>query len=173
MAPKKLPDIAYLRNLLVYDQDSGVARYSDSALTMNGKIHPSRGKQAGYKNSSGYSTIEIAGSTWRLHRIIWAIVSGVDPGEQIDHRNGDRAGNRWENMRAAKHHQNQKNQLRRSDNTTGFKGVWFRTDTQKFSAEICSDGKRERLGCFSSAEEAHAAYCEAAKRLHGEFFNPG
>jgi hypothetical protein len=173
MAAKKLPDIAYLRNLLVYDPDSGITRYSPSALTLSGKVHPSRGQQAGAIWSSGYLMIEMGGSPWRLHRIIWAIVTGEDTSNEIDHENLDRADNMWDNLREAGHPQNQQNQRRRSDNTTGFKGVWFRTDTKKFSAEICCNGNRERLGSFPSAEEAHTAYCEAAKRLHGEFFNPG
>lgn len=36
-----------------------------------------------------------------------------------------------------------------------------------------SEGKKIHLGLFESPSEAHLAYCEAAKKLHGEFANFG
>jgi hypothetical protein len=40
-------------------------------------------------------------------------------------------------------------------------------------AYIMKDGKRKYLGVFATAEEAHQAYCEAAKVAYGEFWSDG
>jgi hypothetical protein len=43
----------------------------------------------------------------------------------------------------------------------------------KWRACIYINGKRKHLGCFNNKDDAFAAYCEAAKELHGEFANFG
>jgi AP2 domain len=52
-------------------------------------------------------------------------------------------------------------------NKVGFKGVTF--EKRRFRAQITKDDKQYHLGYFATPEAAHAAYVEAAKRLHGEF----
>ena len=42
----------------------------------------------------------------------------------------------------------------------------------KFAAQINIDGVQKKLGVFISEQEAHNAYCEAAKIAFGPFFNP-
>lgn len=44
---------------------------------------------------------------------------------------------------------------------------------ERWRAEIFFEGKRKSLGRFKSPDEAYAAYCKAAKELHGEFANFG
>lgn len=91
--------------------------------------------------------------------------------ETIDHRNLDRAGNHWENLRPSSYGQNNANSAVRADSRSGLKGVY--QSGQRFKARIKSGGRATYLGSFSSAKEAHAAYCRAAQELHGEFWNPG
>lgn len=50
----------------------------------------------------------------------------------------------------------------------GLKGVAARS-SGRFQAHIRKDGARITLGTFDTVEAAHAAYVEAAQRLHGEF----
>jgi hypothetical protein len=42
----------------------------------------------------------------------------------------------------------------------------------RFSARL-GPGGVIHIGTFYSAEEAHAAYCEAARKHFGEFWHPG
>jgi len=87
--------------------------------------------------------------------------------EQVDHINGNGLDNRRENLRVANKMQNQYNSARQHNNRLGLKGV--HKNGRRYRAQIRADGVKHNLGYFDTAEEAHAAYCEAAKRLHGEF----
>lgn len=89
---------------------------------------------------------------------------------EVDHRNGDGLDNRKENLRPCTHLQNVKNlKISRKNNRSGFKGVSFDSENQKWQAHIQSDNKNMRLGRFSTKEEAAGAYNEAAKKYHREF----
>ena len=100
-----------------------------------------------------------------FHRVIMDAPKGLD----VDHRDGNGLDNRRSNLRLATDGQNARNVARRSDNTSGFKGVSLHKSTGRWAATIASGGPQRHLGLFDSREEAHAAYCEAALRLHGEF----
>lgn len=89
-------------------------------------------------------------------------------GEQADHRDGNGLNNRRKNLRLATNTQNRCNSKRRVDNRSGFKGVEILSNG-RFRARIKISGKEHALGCFSTAQEAHMAYCRAATELHGEF----
>lgn len=65
--------------------------------------------------------------------------------------------------------QNIRNSKVRSDSISSLKGAQFRKDCGKYRAVIRRDGKRLNLGVYNTAAEAHAAYCDAAKKIYGEF----
>jgi len=101
-----------------------------------------------------------------MHRLI----VGAKPDQDFDHRDGNGLNNRRCNLRPATVSQNLGNMRRvRSDNTSGFKGVTFSRQRNRWHARIQVDGKRMHLGFFSTKESAAKAYDEAAKRLFGEF----
>jgi AP2 domain len=93
--------------------------------------------------------------------------------KSVDHVNGDGLDNLQANLRNAVDFQgldqNARNRGVSRKNSSGFKGVHFRKDRQKFRASIVVNGKEFHLGYFNTAEEAHAAYCAAANELHGAF----
>lgn len=113
--------------------------------------------------------MKINGRNFLAHRVIWRMVTGDDIPE-IDHRNLNGLDNSWQNLRAASHLQNSHNRrLHRGKSLP--KGV--SRHGNKYQARVTLHGKIRQLGSFSSVADAHAAYVEAARHLHGEFSNPG
>ncbi len=102
-----------------------------------------------------------------LHRLI---LGAVDKGRAflIDHKNLNPLDNRRSNLRAATNSQNIQNSRLRTTSTTGLKGA--HRFKGKFVSSVKHNGKSHHLGVFNTAQEAHAAYCEAAKRMFGEFW---
>lgn len=91
-------------------------------------------------------------------RIIVAMVTGEWPNNEVDHRNGCKSDNRWENLRQATHSENGHNRALRAFVGTYRKG-------KKWCARICVSGKCIRLGVFKTREEAHQAYLETRATL--------
>jgi hypothetical protein len=100
-----------------------------------------------------------------LHRRLMNEPEGL----QIDHIDGDGLNNRRYNLRVATCAQNNLNTRRRCNNKSGFKGVSWDRDRGKFRAYIKINNKQTHLGMFTSPEEAHAAYCLASQKYHGQF----
>jgi hypothetical protein len=137
-----------------------------SAFAVNSR---QAGKQAGsvalYPNGYKCWKIRAFYKVHQVHRIIFEIVNGPIPkGMSVDHVNGDALDNRKENIRLASHAQNMANSKTRSHNATGIKGV--RIYRGKFAARIGGN----HIGTFKTADEAKAAYDEAAKARYGEFY---
>lgn len=106
-----------------------------------------------------------------MHRAILGLEFG-DP-RQGDHReSGNTLDNRRANLRIATKSQNAKNRRTNRNNTSKLKGVMSHGNG-RYEARISVNGEFIRLGSYSSPEEAHAAYREAAQKYHGEFSNPG
>jgi hypothetical protein len=56
-----------------------------------------------------------------------------------------------------------------SNNSTGYKGVFYDARRGKFAAGITIDGKKHFLGYFDNAVDAAVAYDKAAVIYFGEF----
>lgn len=102
-----------------------------------------------------------------MHRLIL----GLDFGDKRrgDHKNMNSLDNRRSNLRIATHQQNLYNRRMMNRNTSGYKGVTWDKQHNRWCAQIVVQRRRVWLGRFDTAEAAYAAYCEAALRLHGEF----
>lgn len=157
-----------LQEYLDYDPATGEFRW---AKDIGCKVK--QGTKAGSVNCIGYVKIKINQKQYAAHRLAFLFMEGRWPNIFMDHINGDRKDNRWENLREASITQNSHNRKVRSDNKLGIKGVSYRLDMKKFQAIIIVEGKRIRLGYYFTSEEAHAAYCQAAKLYHGDFTNFG
>jgi hypothetical protein len=101
----------------------------------------------------------------RMHRLIMNAPAGVE----VDHINGDTLDNRKSNLRFATRLEQSRNTGMRKNNTTGFKGVSQIKTSKRFRAYIVVNRKQINLGVYLCAEEASAAYQEAAKKLFGDF----
>lgn len=148
---------------LRYDPETGIFY----RLTKRGSKKV--GDIAGRPHNMGYVTICFDGQNCLAHRLAWLYMTGEWPTGEIDHWDLCRNNNRWANLRDATRTQNARNRVKYKNNTTGFKGVSYNKHAKKFNAFITVDLKRHYLGCFDSAEQAYAAYCEAAIIHHGSF----
>lgn len=121
-------------------------------------------------DKDGYLQGHINNRRYQAHRIIWFMFHGEMP-KMLDHRDNVRSHNWIENLRICTNAQNQMNSKCRSK--TGFKGVRRTadkfTDAKRYQAGIMVSGKAIFLGLYPSAEEAHAAYLNAAEKHFGEF----
>jgi hypothetical protein len=104
-----------------------------------------------------------------MHRLL----AGLERGDarEVDHINGNRIDNRMSNLRICTHGQNTLNRAKQPNTKSGLKGV--SEFHGRWQARIARDGTLISLGTFATPEEAHAAYCEAADVIHGEFANHG
>lgn len=127
------------------------------------------GSVAGQLRPSGYVEIGINGRRCTAGRLAWLYVTGEWPAAEVDHRDLDRANNRWSNLRAATRAQNAQNRRLPSTNTSGLRGAWWNKSAQKWESAITFERQRHHLGVFDTAEAAHVAYMAAAAERHGEF----
>lgn len=147
--------------------------YKEGALfwKLNRPNHKVLGRRAGYKTADGYRRVKLLRKQFSEHRVIWEMFNGPIPkGYFLDHKNKVRDCNILENLRLATSADNSANMGLMNTNSSGFKGVSFNKSMNKFEARIIRNKTRFRLGYFSTAEEASAAYEAKAKELAGEFY---
>ena len=159
-------DHQYLLDILNYNPETGIFTWAKPRP----KIRV--GQVAGSLHHRGYVYLEIDGKHCAAHRLAWFYENGEKPCGQIDHVNRNKSDNRIANLRLATQGQNRANST--SINMHGFKGVshkkWLKA--KPYQAQITFNKKVIYLGCYATPEKAHAAYRDAAERLHGEFANP-
>jgi hypothetical protein len=154
-----------LKQLLSYNPDTG--EFTRRTTTRRGRWVA--GQTAGCVNKCGYSVIWIDGVLYTAHRLAWLYTNGAWPKGEIDHVNGRRADNRIVNLRDVTRQQNNANQGKIKNNSSGIKGVSWDKTKNKWSAKIGVDGKTVNLGRFASVADAAAAYQRAAEEVYGEF----
>lgn len=80
------------RELLSYNPETGELRRKTGRSGVRGVI-------AGGIAYNGYRLVTIDGKSWYAHRVIYLIMTGEWPPDQMDHINRVRDDNRWENLR--------------------------------------------------------------------------
>lgn len=172
--------ISTLREMLSVDEATGILTWlarpqSHFTSTRGQSVFNARfvGQACGSPEGNGYlqCRITLLGKCrlYKAHRIVWALVHGVWPVDQIDHRNCDRTDNRPSNLREATNTENQLNRPVSRISSTGVKGVRFDARRGLFLARINLRGVETHLGRFATLEEASEVRRDAAERIHGEF----
>lgn len=172
-----MPPAKVLRQLLRYDRRTGKLyfkkrplKYFSSTWRMNNWNSRCAGKEALSTKSRGYLCGPILGKNYFAHRVIWCMVHGYPPSDQIDHEDGDRSNNRLKNLRDAGDFEQRTNSKIRNDNKTGHMGVVNRRG--RWCARIKVRGKTYFLGGFSTFEEAVVAR-KAGEKKYGFHKNHG
>lgn len=157
------PDVSHSEatRLFRYDKETGV-------LTRRVTVHykAKEGDVVGSPNDCGYLQVTIAQKKYKVHRLIWFMVTGSWPRDEIDHRDIDKTNHKWGNLREATGAQNMQNSRHaRKTSLTGFLGVTWIKKNKRFASRIYHK-RLIHLGCFGTAESAYAAYLSAKRELH-------
>lgn len=150
--------------MLSYDPNNGEFTWLQASARRNDLV----GTTAGSLNNSGYCRIMIQGKAYLAHRLAFLLMTGRMPKKHVDHINGVRTDNRWENLREADSTQNGRNQRLRRDSKLGLMGVYWSDSRNSFQVciGISDSGRRFKkpLGRFKSLLDAAAARKSAELR---------
>lgn len=102
------------------------------------------------KWANGYACVMVGKSQIPLHRFL----VNAPNGKVVDHINRNKIDNRICNLRICGKSLNAMNCKIKSNNTSGYRGVWLRKDTNKWVAEIKVNYKKISLGCYESKADA-------------------
>lgn len=123
------------------------------------------GSRAGSISPYGHRVLNWCGYLIPEHHVIWVMYYGVWPSQYIDHINHNEQDNRLVNLREVSKSENNRNQSKRSDNSTGFTGIWInkKNSRKKFMSEVHFEGKRIHQKSHYSLEDAIAERAEVLK----------
>jgi hypothetical protein len=156
---KNLPSIDYLFQRLDVNATTGELWWRWCGEKPKGWNTKFAGKRAFVSQwPRGYLRGNIDGRFISAHRVIWAMVFGEWPEDEIDHVNGVRTDNRLCNLRAVSKAENARNKRKYATNKTGAPGVQrYRSRWQAFLSN-------DYLGTLSTFEDALAARKEAEQK---------
>ena len=119
------------------------------------------------KNSVGYAQAREIGkdSIVLMHRIIMSPSNK----ELVDHINHDKLDNRKLNLRVCSQSDNMANQIISKTNTTGFKGVYWDDNRNKWVSQIGYKNKNIYLGRYDNKQDAIEAREKAEIEYFGEY----
>lgn len=105
----------------------------------------------------GYLRVRLNNKMYMVHRIIYKMNTGTEP-NVIDHINGIKHDNRFENLRSGTHRDNARNTILCKNNKSGHPNIYDTPYGWKVSDRI--NGKQIHVGTYPTLEEA----IEAKKR---------
>lgn len=164
---------ATVHELLLYDPFTGSLtwrarkrKWFNTNLTCKLWNARNAGQSAGHLNKHrGHRYVRIFGHSYLAHRIIWLWMTGRWPYPETDHRNRNKADNRWRNLREATRIENGRNLSISRRNKTGAVGV-SQLPNGRYQARIKVEHESINLGCFILKDDAIKAR-RAANRRHG------
>lgn len=156
---------ARLKELLRYDPDTGNFTW---LVRVGGIV--TVGNRAGTAQK-GYIRIGLASKGYQAHRLAYLYMTGAWPNAQIDHVNGVRSDNRWQNLREATHSENQCNVSAQANNAVGFKGVRKSTTGPNYQISVRKNHVVHEVCGFQTAEIANEFAVLMRETLHGKFAN--
>lgn len=156
---------AQVKRLLEYRDGELYWKVDRGGIVKKGYVK--KGLQAS-KNYSTQKLVFFNGTSYTASRLIFLMFYGYLP-EKVSFIDGNSFNTKIENLRAATSSQVKCHSTKYKNNVSGYKGVCFSKKKNKYKAAIKKNRKHYSLGFFDTPQEAHKAYCKAAKKLHGEF----
>ena len=116
-----------------------------------------------------YKTVKRHPKEKEKHSLIHRFILNPKDNEEIDHIDGNRLNNQKSNLRLATSSQNKINRGPRGDNKSGFKGVSWHRQRERWAVRLMINGKYQHLGLFTDIREAAKIYNEHALNHYGEY----
>lgn len=131
-----------LHQVIRYNPDTG--KFLRLTTTSSNAI---AGEECGNLDSQGYLRFRVLGQEFRAHRLAVFYMTGKWP-LVTDHINGNRADNRWSNIRVTDSKGNARNLSTRHDNKSGHKGVTWDSRREKWLVQLGRDGEKITIGRY-------------------------
>jgi hypothetical protein len=160
-----MPPYDELSRHLKYDPLTGVGTW---LISLSNRVQV--GSPAGTAMLKGYLRIAYKRKLYIAHRLFWFLQTEHDPGcLEVDHIDRNPLNNKFCNLRLADKSQQQQNQSKPINNTSGHKGVCWDKETQKYVAYITFYKKIIKIGRYKTFDQAVAARQAKEFELFGEF----
>jgi hypothetical protein len=125
-------------------------------------------------SSNTYLTLKLSrlgiAKSFSVHVLVareW--VKNPDNKRCVDHIDGNKKNNHYENLRWATHSENSRNQKNQTNTSSIYKGVSLHKQSKKWVAHIRVNSKLQHLGIFTNERDAAEAYNAAAVEFYKEF----
>ena len=158
------------------EQWASISGYTNYEVSWFGRVRNSKTGRILKSNlsSNTYLTLGLSQSgvvkTYSVHVLVareW--VANPDNKRCVDHIDGDKKNNHFENLRWATHSENIRNSKAQTNRSSIYKGVSYSKPANKWVARLKLHGKDKHLGCFDCEKEAAEAYNKAATEHYGEY----
>ena len=108
----------------------------------------------------------------KMHRLVaLAFIENPDSKPYVDHKNNNKLDNNISNLRWCTLRENNQNASMKSNNSSGYKGVSYYKNLNKWRAQINIDGIKIHLGYYDTIEAATQARVQRARQAFGQYVN--
>jgi len=167
----------YIKSIIEYFPETGemiwkkrTSEHHKSPKVLNAWNSNFAGKVVGSIGKNGYKSAAIMNKYKVLvHHIAWIYMTGAWPEKYIDHKNGVRTDNKFDNLRPANESENSLNAKIRCDNKSGHKNVFWNCRVKKWNVKLSVNRKPIHIGYFDDLSAAALAAESARVTYHKDF----